>query len=60
MNHAWHKDFLILDVILLPIAIMGVFLGHKIQAHLSEATFALSCRVLLAITGVALLFKVAL
>jgi uncharacterized membrane protein YfcA len=60
MNNAWHKDFLILDLILLPIAIMGVFLGHKIQAYLSEAAFALSCRALLAITGVALLLKVAL
>ena len=58
MNNTWHKDFLILDVILLPIAIMGVFLGHKIQSHLSEATFALSCRVLLGITGMLLLLKI--
>lgn len=58
MNNVWHKDFLILDLILLPIAIMGVFLGHKIQAHLSEATFVLSCRGLLGITGIVLLIKV--
>lgn len=60
MNNAWHKDFLILDVILLPIAIIGVFLGHKIQAHLSEAMFALSCRILLGATGMMLLLKVAI
>ncbi|MFT6188682.1 MAG: putative membrane protein YfcA [Oleispira sp.] len=47
-----------MDLILLPIAIMGVFLGHKIQAHFSEATFALSCRVLLAITGIQLFLKI--
>ena len=58
LNNTWHKDFLLLDLILLPIAIMGVFLGHKIQAHLSEASFTLSCRVLLGITGVLLLLKI--
>ena len=58
LNNAWHKDFLILDLILLPMAIMGVFLGHKIQAYLSEAAFALSCRVLLGATGFMLLLKI--
>lgn len=58
LNNTWHQDFLLLDLVLLPIAIMGVFLGHKIQAHLSEASFALSCRVLLGITGMLLLLKI--
>ena len=58
LNNTWHQDFLLLDLVLLPIAIMGVFLGHKIQSHLSEATFALSCRVLLGITGMLLLLKI--
>ncbi|CCK74820.1 conserved hypothetical protein [Oleispira antarctica RB-8] len=58
MNNVWHMDFLLLDLILLPIAIMGVYLGHRIQAHLSETTFALSCRILLGVTGLTLLIKI--
>lgn len=58
MNNVWHTDFLILNVLLLPIAVLGVFLGHKIQSRLSEATFALSCRILLGITGITLLLKI--
>lgn len=58
LNQVWQLDFLILDLILLPVAIIGVYLGYKIQTHLSETTFALSCRILLGITGIGLLLKI--
>ena len=58
MNEVWQAEFFLLYLVLLPVAIMGVYLGHKIQAHLSEASFTLSCRVLLGITGTLLLVKI--
>lgn len=58
LNDVWRLEYLFLDVVLLPVAIAGVYLGHKIQAHLSEAIFTLSCRILLGITGTLLLLKV--
>jgi len=58
MNEVWQLDFLLLDLVLLPFAILGVYLGHKIQAHLSEAIFTLSCRVLLGVAGTLLLLKI--
>lgn len=58
LNNVWQLDFLLLDLLLLPIAFIGVYLGHKIQSYLSEAIFVLSCRVLLAITGTLLLLKI--
>jgi hypothetical protein len=57
-NNVWQLEFLFLDLVLLPVAIMGVYLGHTIQAHLNEAIFTLSCRILLGITGTLLLLKI--
>ena len=58
INDVWRLEFLLLDMVLLPVAIAGVYLGHKIQAYLSEAVFTLSCRILLGITGTILLLKI--
>lgn len=58
LNNVWSKEFLIIDLVLLPVAIAGVYLGHKIQASLSEAIFTLSCRILLGTTGTLLLLKI--
>ncbi|MBA6413430.1 sulfite exporter TauE/SafE family protein [Parahaliea sp. F7430] len=60
MNNVWRLEFFVLDLILLPLAIAGVYLGHKIQAHLNEAVFTLCCRILLGITGTLLLLKILL
>lgn len=59
LNHVWQKELLLLDLILIPVALLGVYLGHKIQSFLSEANFTFACRVLLGITGSLLLLKLA-
>lgn len=58
LNNVWRVEFLLIDLVLLPIALAGVYLGHKIQAHLSEVTFTLCCRLLLGATGTLLLLKI--
>ena len=58
LNDVWQLEFFLIDVVLLPVAVMGVYLGHKIQGYLTEASFTLSCRILLGITGSLLLVKI--
>ena len=58
LNDVWSLEYLLLDVVMLPFAIAGVYLGYKIQAYLSESIFTLSCRILLGLTGMLLLLKV--
>lgn len=58
VNNVWQTELFILDLLLLPVAIIGVYLGHKIQALLSETLFTRICRILLGITGLVLLLNV--
>lgn len=58
INNVWQIDFLLLDLVLLPIAVLGVSLGHKIQSLISEAFFTQCCRILLGLTGSLLLLKI--
>jgi len=53
----WRWDWLLLSVLLLPIAYVGIALGHRIQSVLSEALFMQICRTLLFVSGVGLLLK---
>lgn len=58
LNDVWQLEFLLIDLALLPVAIIGVYLGHKIQSYLTEASFTLSCRILLGVTGLLLMAKI--
>ncbi|MGK0501111.1 MAG: putative membrane protein YfcA [Oceanicoccus sp.] len=58
LNEVWQIEFFLLDLVLLPVAIIGVYFGHRIQGYLSEASFSLTCKILLGITGVMLLAKI--
>lgn len=53
----WSIDLLWLSLILVPIAYFGIWLGHLIQHHVSEAYFMKICRGLLFISGTILLGK---
>lgn len=57
LNHVWHLAFLWIDAVLLPVAWLGIGLGYRMQAWLSESLFVLVCRVLLGVTGLILLLK---
>lgn len=60
LNNQWSLDLFVLDLVLLPIAFVGVWLGKKIQQRFDEATFMQICRGLLLLSGVLLLVKAAL
>jgi len=53
----WSLKLLWLSLILMPVAYLGIWLGHKIQHKFSEQHFMKICRVLLFISGVILLAK---
>lgn len=53
----WSADILWLSLILVPMAYLGVWLGHKVQHHFSEQHFMKICRALLFVSGVLLLAK---
>lgn len=42
---------------LLPVAYLGIYLGHRIQGILTEQQFMLACRTLLFLSGIGLLIK---
>ena len=53
----WQTNLLLIDLTLLPVALLGVWLGHRIQKIISEAVFLTVCKSLLMISGVALVGK---
>ncbi|WP_226668406.1 sulfite exporter TauE/SafE family protein [Microbulbifer aggregans] len=53
----WSRELLVTALVLSPVAYFGVYLGHRVQHHLSEKLFLLTCRSLLACSGVALVVK---
>jgi uncharacterized membrane protein YfcA len=53
----WEVEWLALSLTLLPIALLGIAMGRKIQVRLDEAAFVKACRGLLCITGASLLYK---
>lgn len=57
LSGLWSQSSLLYDLLLLPVALLGVQAGYKIQKHLSEKQFMTVCRVLLACSGLGLLIK---
>lgn len=53
----WQLDLLWLSLALIPMAWVGVWLGHHIQQKFSEQHFMLACRGLLLASGLLLLVK---
>ncbi|MGK0444972.1 MAG: putative membrane protein YfcA [Bermanella sp.] len=53
----WNAEILWLSLILVPVAYLGIWLGHKVQHRFSEQHFMKICRVLLFVSGVLLLTK---
>ena len=53
----WSWKVLVTALLLSPMAYLGVYLGYRLQPQLNERFFLLSCRWLLAVSGVALLWK---
>lgn len=53
----WNAEILWLSLILVPVAYLGIWLGHKVQHRFSEQHFMQICRVLLFVSGVLLLTK---
>ncbi len=48
-------DLLLIDIVLLPISLIGVWLGYILQKQISEAHFMTACKGLLFLSGIALL-----
>lgn len=57
INDQWRSDLLWLSLLLVPVALFGVWLGYQIQRRLDESRFMAACRGLLLGSGVALLIK---
>ncbi|WP_051687244.1 sulfite exporter TauE/SafE family protein [Microbulbifer sp. HZ11] len=53
----WNRELLVTALILVPAAYLGVYLGYRLQYYFNEWVFLLSCRWLLALSGLALLGK---
>jgi uncharacterized protein len=49
------SDLLLIDIILLPTSLIGVWLGYILQQRISEAHFMSACKGLLFLSGLALL-----
>ena len=56
----WNQTLLLTAVALVPAALLGVKIGHRIQGNISEAQFMRFCRGLLLASGVILLAKAVL
>jgi len=54
----WTPDTFYLSLLLLPVALVGVWLGHCIQGSISESQFVLCCRALLLASGLLLIAQV--
>lgn len=60
LTDQWQSDsliseLLIIDLILLPLSLIGVWLGYVLQNHISEANFMNACKILLFFSGLGLL-----
>ena len=53
----WNSSLLFNSLVLLPVALLGVRVGHWIQGRLPEHVFAKACRVLLFVSGVLLIVR---
>lgn len=53
----WQWDTLILSTLLIPLALVGVWLGKISQSRISDAGFRELCRILLILSGLMLLIK---
>jgi len=54
MLNQWNSQLFVGSLLLLPVALTGVKLGHWIQGRLPEHLFARACRILLLLSGVLL------
>ncbi|GAB3378442.1 sulfite exporter TauE/SafE family protein [Spongiibacter taiwanensis] len=57
INGQWHAELLWLSLLLIPVAVFGVWLGYQIQRKLDEARFMQICRLLLLGSGLVLIGK---
>jgi uncharacterized membrane protein YfcA len=53
----WRLELLIIDLLLLPVSLMGIWLGYRLHFKISEASFMLVCKGLLLLSGIGLLFS---
>lgn len=51
------SNLFLIDLILLPISLFGIWLGYRLQLKISETHFMLACKSLLFFSGLALLMK---
>ena len=51
------SDLFLIDLALLPISLIGVWLGYRLQLKISEAQFMFACKGLLLLSGLALLMN---
>ncbi len=49
------SDFLLVELILLPVSLIGVWLGYRLHLKIRETNFMLACKGLLFLSGLALL-----
>jgi uncharacterized membrane protein YfcA len=50
-------SLLLIDIILLPVSLIGVWLGYRLHAKISEAHFMSACKGLLFLSGLGLLIR---
>lgn len=53
----WQSSLLLITFALVPVAIAGIFAGHRIQAVISEAAFVRIVMICLGVSGLLLIFK---
>jgi len=53
----WQVDLLLISTLLVPVAVLGIFAGHRIQQKVSQTTFVRIIMIFLVISGLMLLFK---
>ncbi len=53
----WNKELLLISIALIPVAFIGIKLGHVIQQRISEKRFSEFSRLLLGFSGILLLSK---
>jgi uncharacterized membrane protein YfcA len=55
LSDLWQPSLLVIDIILLPVSLFGVWLGYRMHLKISEAHFMQACKGLLFFSGVGLL-----
>lgn len=55
LANQWQLELLIIDLLLLPVSLVGVWLGYHLHLKFSEAQFMLACKGLLIFSGAGLL-----